>query len=77
MDQEGEASTCLERKFLHLNSAKIKEGIFVGQQISALFKDEIFNRVIEENGNAAWTVFKFDVDSFWNNQRAETCDGNC
>lgn len=36
MNQEGEAFRYLKRKFLHLSDTKIKEGLFVGQQIREL-----------------------------------------
>jgi hypothetical protein len=42
MDKEGEGFAYLKQKFPQVSDAKIKEGIFVGPQIRALFGDSIF-----------------------------------
>jgi hypothetical protein len=71
MDKNGTGFMYLKHKFLRLNDAKIKEGIFVGPQIRELIKDEQFEEQLNEVGKAAWQAFKNVTKSFLGNHNAE------
>jgi hypothetical protein len=47
MDQTGSASKYLAEKFPRLSEAKIKEEVFVGPQIRKLFRDGMFNSLLQ------------------------------
>jgi hypothetical protein len=49
----------------------LKEGIFIGQQIQDLIKDEYFNKLFQGDEKAAWDSFKFVVKGFLGNRRAQ------
>ncbi|GBM87662.1 hypothetical protein AVEN_169804-1 [Araneus ventricosus] len=44
LDREGVAFLHLRNKFKHLSEAKVKEGVFIGPQIKADFRDEEFEK---------------------------------
>jgi hypothetical protein len=46
MDRTGSVFKYLAEKFPGLREAKIKEGVFVGPQISKLFRDDMFNNLL-------------------------------
>jgi hypothetical protein len=48
MDTEGEGFAYLKQNFPQVSDAKIKEGIFVGPQIRALFGDSIFTEKLNK-----------------------------
>jgi len=47
MDRTGSAFKYLAEKFPRLSEAKIKEGIFVGPQNRKLFRDDMFNNLLQ------------------------------
>ena len=47
MDQTGSALKYLVEKFPRLSEAKIKEGFSVGPQIRKLFRDDMFNSLLQ------------------------------
>jgi hypothetical protein len=55
----------LKLKFPILSDAKIKEGIFVGPQITELLKDEHFECVSNSLELEAWKSFKNVSEHFW------------
>jgi len=57
--------------FPRLSEVKPKEGIFIGQQIRDLIKDEYFDRLLQDDEKAAWDSFKFIVKGFLGNRRAQ------
>jgi hypothetical protein len=65
------AFTYLREKFPRLSEAKLKEGIFIGQQIRELMKDEYFDKLFQGDEKLAWDSFKFVVKGFWGNRRAQ------
>jgi hypothetical protein len=63
-DRNGDGFQYLKLKFPNLSDAKIKEGIFVGQQIRELLKDEHFESVLNSLKLEAWKS-KTYVHIFW------------
>ena len=49
---------------------KLKEGDFVGPQISKLLKDEDFDHTLSETENVAWNAFQDVVHNFLGNTKA-------
>ena len=47
MDRTGSVFTYLAENFYRLSEAKIKQGIFVGPQICKLFRDVMFNNLLQ------------------------------
>ena len=70
MNQEGEAFKYLSSKFAVLSQAKLKEGIFVGPQISKLLKDEEFDHTLSGTEKVAWNAFRDVVQNFLGNTKA-------
>ena len=64
LDKEGVAFLHLRNKFTNLSEAKIKEGVFIGPQIKAVFRDGEFERKVSEGQKAAWLAFKSVCSGF-------------
>ncbi|GBM88978.1 hypothetical protein AVEN_196816-1 [Araneus ventricosus] len=71
LDREGVAFLHLRNKFKHLSEAKVKEGMFIGPQIKAVFRDEEFEKKLSEAEKAAWLAFKSLCTHFLGNKKAE------
>ncbi|KAJ4442913.1 hypothetical protein ANN_04507 [Periplaneta americana] len=69
MNQEGQAFKYVREKFPKLSDAKVKESIFVGQQIRELVKDPAFDQVLAGNGKEVWEAFKGVIHGFLGNKR--------
>ena len=59
----------LSSKFPNLSKAKLKEGDFVGPDISKLMKDNNFENVMNDVERSAWNSFKDVVTKFLGNQK--------
>jgi len=57
MDRTGSAFKYLAEKFPQLREAKIKEGVFMGPQIRRLFRDNIFNNLLQGDEKKLGTHF--------------------
>jgi len=49
----------------------LKDGIFIAPQIQDLLKDEYFDKLLQGDEKAAWDSFKFVVEGFLGNRRAQ------
>ena len=58
MDRTGSALKYLAGKFPRLSEEKIKEGVFVGPQIHKLFRDDMFNNLLQGDEKKAWDTFR-------------------
>ena len=58
--------------FPRLSEAKLKEGIFIGQQIRDLIRDKYFDKLLQGNEKAAWDSFKLVVKDFWETEGLKT-----
>jgi hypothetical protein len=58
MNKEGEGFAYLKQKFPQVSDAKIKEELFVGPKIRALFRDSIFTEKLNKFENRAWRAFE-------------------
>jgi hypothetical protein len=58
LDKSGSCFQYLGRKFASLSEAKVKEGIFDGQQIRQLMKDTAFTDTMSDIELRAWNAFK-------------------
>ena len=65
------AFTYLREEFPTLSEAKLKGGIFIGPQIWELSKDEFFDSLLQGDEKLAWDSFKFVVNGFLGNRRAQ------
>jgi hypothetical protein len=70
MEKEGNGFAHLKQKFLQVSGAKIKERIFVGPQIRALFGDSIFTEKLNKFENRAWRAFQKACKYFLGNIRS-------
>ncbi|GBN37453.1 hypothetical protein AVEN_112082-1 [Araneus ventricosus] len=68
MDREGVAFLLLRNKCKDLSEAKVKEGVFIGPQIKAVFRNE---KKLSEAEKAAWLAFKSVRTHFLGNKQAE------
>lgn len=64
------AMAYLKRRFPQLSDAKIKEGVFVGPQITKLLNDTEFNSTLSADEAKAWKSFCAVVTSFLGNKRS-------
>ncbi|GBM85435.1 hypothetical protein AVEN_133965-1 [Araneus ventricosus] len=71
LDREGVAFLRLRNKFKHLSDAKVKEWMFIGPQIKAVFRDEELEKKLSEAEKAAWLAFKSVCTHFLGNKQAE------
>jgi len=71
MDRTGSTFKYLAEKFPRLSEAKIKEGVFVGPQIRKLFRDDMFNNLLQGDEIKAWDAFRLVSANFVGNIRAE------
>jgi hypothetical protein len=71
MDRTGSAFKYLAEKFPRLSEAKIKEGVFVGPQICKLFRDNMFNNLLQGDEKKAWDMFRLVSTNFLGNIRAK------
>src|SRR5688572_24087125 len=58
-------------KFPRLSEAKIKDGVFVGPQIRQLFRDEMFDNLLQGDEKKAWDAFRLVSTNFLGNIRVE------
>ena len=73
MDRTGSAFKYVAEKFPRLSEAKIKEGGFVGLQIRKLFRDDMFNILLQGDEKKTWDAFRLVTANFLGNIRAENC----
>jgi len=71
MDRTGSAFKYLAEKFPRLSEAKIKEGVFVVPQIRKLFRDDVFNNLLQGDEKKACDVFRLVSANFLGNIREE------
>jgi len=71
MDRTGSAFKYLAEKFPRLSEAKIKEGVFVGPQIRKLFRDDMFNNLLQGDYKKIWDPFRLVPTNILGNIRAE------
>jgi hypothetical protein len=71
MDQTGSVFKYLAEKFPPLSEVEIKEGVFVGPQIRKLFRDGMFNNLLQDDMKKAWDAFCLVSTNFFENIRAE------
>ncbi|GBN44514.1 hypothetical protein AVEN_238580-1 [Araneus ventricosus] len=72
LDREGVAFLHLRNKFKHLSDAKVKEGIFIGPQIKAVFRDEEFEKNTVRSRKSSLTGIQSSVCThFLRNKKAE------
>ncbi|GBN08441.1 hypothetical protein AVEN_189074-1 [Araneus ventricosus] len=69
--REGVAFLHLRNKFKHLSEAKVKEGVFIGPLIKAVFRDEEFEKKLSEAEKAPWLAFKSVCTHFLGNKQAQ------
>jgi hypothetical protein len=58
MNKHGKGFEYLIDKFPKLSDAKLKEGIFIGQKIRRIIKDDLFVHLLTETEKYAWLTFK-------------------
>jgi hypothetical protein len=71
MDWAGSAFKYLTEKCPPLSEAKIKEGVFVDPQIRKLFRDNMFNNLLQDNEKKASDAFRLVSTNFLGSIRAE------
>jgi len=71
MDRTGSAFKCLAEKVPRLSEAKIKEGVLVGLQIRKLFRDDMFNNLLQGEEEKNWDAFRLASADFLRNSRTE------
>jgi len=71
MDRTGSAFKHLAEKFPRLSEAKMNEWGFVGPHIRKLFRDDMFNHLLQGDEKKAWDAFHLVSADFLGNSRAE------
>ena len=71
IDHTGSAFKYLAEKFPRLSEAKIKEGVFVGPQVRKLFRDDMFNKLLQGDKKKPWDAFRLVSANFLGNIRAQ------
>ncbi|GBN40978.1 hypothetical protein AVEN_806-1 [Araneus ventricosus] len=72
LDREGVAFLHLRNKFKHLSDAKVKEGMFIGPQIKAVFRDEEFEKKTVRSRKSSLAGIQISVHThFLGNKKAE------
>jgi hypothetical protein len=71
MDQYSTGFMYLKNKFPRTSDAKIKEGVFVGPQITELIQDIRFEDQLSEVERAAWKSFENVTPNFLGNHKVE------
>jgi hypothetical protein len=72
MDRTGSAFKYLDGKFSLPSDANIKEGVSVCPQIRTLFRDVIFNNLLQDKERKkTWNAFRLVSTNFLGNIRAE------
>ncbi|GBO21626.1 hypothetical protein AVEN_168249-1 [Araneus ventricosus] len=64
LDREGVAFLHLRNKFKHLSDAKVEEGMFIGPQIKAVFRDEEFEKKLSEAEKSCLAGIQISVHTF-------------
>jgi len=71
MDRTGSAFKYLAEKFPLLSEVKIIERVFWGPEIRKLFRDDIFNNLLQGDERKSWDAFRLVSTNFLGNIRAE------
>ncbi|GFO21298.1 hypothetical protein PoB_004780300 [Plakobranchus ocellatus] len=69
LNKDGQVFLYLRQKFPTLSDAKVKEGIFIGPQIKAMLKDEMFLTKMTPVESEAWNAFKTICENFLGNKK--------
>ncbi|GBN24438.1 hypothetical protein AVEN_39044-1 [Araneus ventricosus] len=69
LPKEGECFKYLCDQFPGLSEAKLKEGVFIGQDIRKIMKDENFETKMVTNERRALESFKLVITSFLGNKK--------
>jgi hypothetical protein len=67
MDRTGSAFKYLAEKFPRLSEAKMKEEVSVGPHIRKLFREDMFNNLIQDDKKNAWDAFRLMSTNFLGN----------
>ena len=70
-DKHGKGFEYLREKFPKLSDAKLKEGIFIGQQFREIISDDQFEHLLTETEKFAWVTFKAVCLNFLGNVKVE------
>jgi len=71
MGRTRKAFKYLAEKFPRPSEAKIKEGVFVGPQIRKLFRNDMFNNLLQGDEKKEWDTFRLVSTNFLGNIWAE------
>ena len=75
MDKTGPGLEYLRNKFPNVIEAKIREGIFIGQQIRELKQEKQFDEDMNETERNAWLSFKSICKDFFGNHKTANYQG--
>ena len=71
MNKHGKDFEYLRDKSLKLSDAKLKEVIFIGQQIPGIINDDLFVNLLTVTEKSTWLTFKAGCLNFLGNIKAE------
>jgi hypothetical protein len=57
MNKHGKSFEYLREKVLNISDGKVKEGIFIGQQIREIINDDLLGHLLTETEKSAWLTF--------------------
>ena len=72
MDKESEGFAYLRQEFPKISEAKMKEGIFIGPQITQLFEDQDFTTKLYATERRAWKALENVCRNFLGNEKVES-----
>ena len=71
MDKTAAGFVYLNRKFLRMTEANIKEGVLIGPQIRQLLQDSEFDQALFGKEKLAWKAFELVETKFLGNTKAD------
>jgi hypothetical protein len=57
LNKHGKCFEYLREKFLKISDGKVKEGIFIGQQIREIINDDLLGHLLRETEKSEWLKF--------------------
>lgn len=57
MNKHGKGFEYLREKVLNISDGKVKQGIFIGQQIREIINDDLLGHLLTETEKSTWLTF--------------------
>ena len=71
LNKDSPVFSFLQSTFPSLSNAKIKEGVFIGPHIPKLFRNDAFDKMLNEDERTEWDCLKDVCQNFLGSHRAD------